>query len=1347
MEGGYTVKLENPRKKANFLSVLIFGWMTSLVSKAVTKGLDIIDLYKVLDEDRSKTLGDRLQEKWEKELARSTKKNVKPSLLRAISNTFLPEYMWWGVLFFLQYAVIKSLQPVVLSYTIDLFTDPGNANKTKEMYISITVLIILTTMVVFLMHHTFFGTSRIGMKVRIAVSTLIYRKIMKLNHKSLGETTAGHVVNLLSNDVSRFDLVLIFLHALWVMPFQIIIMSYVLWNQVQISALAGIVSMAVFSIPVQGYLGKLTGVLRYRIAGKTDKRVKLMNEVISGIQVIKMYAWEKSFEKMVKSARATEIVDLTSTSYLRGLFSSCMVFIERLCLFLTVICYTLLGNIISAAKVFSVAQSLNTLQFSMAILYPQAISTGAEALMSIKRLEEFLVMEEKETIIPFEELKAPGVVLSNVCASWTGISRTLSDISLQIPPGTLCAVIGQVGSGKSSLLQLLLGELPIESGKVSIGGQMSYSSQKPWLFQSTVRNNILFGEPYVRAWYNKVVKVCALEKDFDQFPQRDQTIVGERGVSLSGGQRARINLARTIYREADIYLLDDPLSAVDTHVGRHLFDECIHKQLKGKTRILVTHQLQYLKKANLIVVFNEGRIEAQGTFAELSKSDLDFTKLLVSADQSKANPEDSDKELSGSLTPRLRQGSVYSKPSSTFSDGIDILESSPVVDEETISDPNAKPLKNYVAAPGNVCLNICLGLNLLLAQAACTGSDYWSAFWTEQEELRYSNYSSLVVESIKPLETIEVYSMDNRSVPEYQYTYTREIDLSNPDQRSISSTYNDMFDTIDVGDASYTLIKTNASMIIYGVLIILAVILTLSRSILYYKMCMLASKNLHSKMFNALLKAPMRFFDTNPSGRVLNRFSKDMGAIDELLPRVLLDAIQIGLVAFGILINIAVANNYLVIPMVIVGVLFWKIRTWYALTARAVKRLEGTTKSPVFSHLSATLNGITTIRAFKAEEALRDEFDEHQDVHTSSWYLTISSTYSFGLWIDMICLVFLICVSFSFVILHTFSTVSGSLVGLAISQCLILCGMLQHGIRQTAEVVNQLTSVERVLQYTTIEVEGPFETPIEKVQALASWPEAGRLCFKNVFMKYVADDPPVLKNLNFEVKPGEKVGIVGRTGAGKSSLISALFRLSPLDGKILIDGVDSKEIGLTELRKKISIIPQEPVLFSATMRYNLDPFEEFEDQQLWNALEQVELKEAVSSLDFIVTEGGNNFSLGQRQLICLARAILRDNKIMVLDEATANVDQRTDAFIQETIRNNFKHCTVLTIAHRLNTIMDSDKVLVMHFGSMVEFDHPHKLLQLPDGHFHQMVLETGPVMSLQLKDIAQDVYNSTHEGI
>ncbi|XP_072393714.1 ATP-binding cassette sub-family C member 4-like isoform X5 [Diabrotica undecimpunctata] len=1182
MDIGFKLKHENPKKQAGLVKKLFFGWLIKLVQQGTKKQLEISDLYETLDKDNSKKLGDCLEGHWKAEILKSQIKKTSPSLLKAIIKAFYFEFLIYGLVWFILNVVLRCSQPIILFRFIALFSGENREKNQEEMYTYGGLLILVSVLSIFFMHHLQIGLASIGMRIRVACSSLVYRKITKLSHKSLGQTAVGQVVNLLSNDVHRFDLVLLPLHAFWAIPFQFVILSYFIWQQVQIASLAGLFSMVIVSLPVQGYLGQLMGNFRANIAKKTDNRVKLMSEIISGIQVIKMYAWEKPFEKVIEIARKKEIRCVTHTSYLRGIFASCMVFMERMSLCFTLICYVLLGNNITAEKVFSLAQAFNILQLSMAIWYPLAVSHGAEALISIKRLKTFLMLEEKE-VNHIKELSTPGVVMSNVSSSWSDSGETLQDISLKIPPGFLCVVIGPLGAGKSSLLQ--------------------------------------------------------------------------------------------------------------------------------------------------------GKIETVGTFEQLSRSKLDFAKIIVDS----VEPGDKQEEIieSSDLTntvSKSRKASVASTKSD-LSDSLEYFQEDNLNNEEIEHDQQNAAWKEYFRATRRTGLLIVVFGMLVLAQTICSATDLWVAFWTNQEEIRHSSSIALETDlttSDKPiLYEANPFNISSNVTTNYVYKVEEPYYVIS----------DGIFDYVHIKNNVYHLLKTSYAMSFYGFLIVGVVILTLFRSMMFVKVCMIASVNIHSKMFSTLLRAPIRFFDTNASGRILNRFSKDMGSIDEILPRVLLESVQIFLVLIGILVNVSISSPYAIIAMLFLGIFFLKLRSWYLSIAISLKHIEGKVKSPVFSHVNSSLNGMSTIRASKTEDILIKEFDEHQNVHTSAWYLTLVCISAFGLWMDIICIVFLTCVILSFIFLQGFFEVNGSLVGLAISQSMTLTGMLQYGMKQTAEVINQLTAVERVLQYTHINTEGPFESPIE-TRPVEPWPKFGRVDYKHVYLKYSEDNPPVLRNLQFTILPGQKVGIVGRTGAGKSSLVAALFRLVNFQGTILIDGIDTKRMGLTYLRKKISIIPQEPVLFSATLRNNLDPFEEFTDEQIWKALDQVELKELSHSLDLMICEGGSNFSLGQRQLICLARAVLRNNNILVLDEATANVDHRTDSLIQTTIRNKFKDYTVITIAHRLNTIMDYDKVIVMSYGRMVEFGHPHQLLQVPDGHFHRMVLETGPVMSLQLKDVAMLAYSN-----
>ena len=480
---------------------------------------------------------------------------------------------------------------------------------------------------------------------------------------------------------------------------------------------------------------------------------------------------------------------------------------------------------------------------------------------------------------------------------------------------------------------------------------------------------------------------------------------------------------------------------------------------------------------------------------------------------------------------------------------------------------------------------------------------------------------------------------------------------------------------------------------IFTAITILTVVITLSRSFMFFTLAMKASRSLHDAMFNGITRARMYFFNMNPSGRILNRFSKDMGQIDEILPSVMIDVVQIFLSLFGIVIVVAIVNPLYLIPTFIIGVIFYFMRNFYLKTSRSVKRIEATTRSPIYSHLGASLNGLSTIRAFNAERILISEFDNHQDLHSSAFYIFMATSRAFGFWLDVFCVIYIAIVTLTFFVMDD----TGGNVGLAITQALGMTGMVQWGMRQSAEMENTMTAVERVVEYNTVDPEPALESEPQN-KPPKEWPQKGQIILEKLFLRYSPDETvePVLKNLNVKIMPNEKVGIVGRTGAGKSSLIQALFRLSYTNGLIEIDERDTEQMGLHDLRSKLSIIPQEPVLFSGTLRYNLDPFDEYPDEKLWRALQEVKLSEVVkelpAGLQSKISEGGSNFSVGQRQLVCLARAILRENKILVMDEATANVDPQTDRLIQITIRDKFSECTVLTIAHRLNTVMDSDKV-------------------------------------------------------
>ncbi|XP_065203724.1 probable multidrug resistance-associated protein lethal(2)03659 isoform X2 [Planococcus citri] len=1334
----------HPRAKAGIFSIATFSWTLDLFFKGRKRDLVVGDLYETLKDHSSSALGSTLEKYWNNELDNAVKGKRDPSLLRALVRMFGARMMMYGMVLAVVEIFLRLSIPRIIKGFLAYFEKDSVATKDQSyIYGGILIIVLATSLVIF--HPYQISMFQLGMNIRVSCCALIYRKALKLSKTALGETTVGQVVNLLSNDVNRFDIAVIFLHYLWLGPLETIIVTYFLWQEIDWASCIGVAALLLF-IPLQGYLGKKTSALRLKTAIRTDERVRLMNEIISGIQVIKMYTWEKPFAALVAKARKKEVNEIKGTSHIRGVLLSFIIFHTRIALFFSIFSYVVVGNTITAQKVFVITSYFNILRQTMTVFFPQGIGQIAEALISIKRLQTFLMYEENEiyskhsfTRNGMKSSKENGeaksatatkvgddkevemkpmtndihsktteeklaVHLKNATAKWSENSaeNSLNDLNIKVAKRSLLAVIGPVGAGKSSILQAILRELPLKSGDIKISGTISYASQEPWLFAGSVRQNILFGLPMDKERYRQVVQVCSLKTDFEQFPYGDKTIVGERGVSLSGGQRARVNLARAVYKKADIYLFDDPLSAVDTRVGKHLFEECIANYLSDKTRILVTHQLQYLGNVDHIVLLEQGSVTAEGSFQQLQETGLDFTKLLSTPKESedgKSTAEETPEEIVKPL--HTRQISVQSVASS-MEDGLaSDREPKPVEETVTQGSVGMYVYRAYFAAGGHWCFVFSMFFLCFFAQVLASGSDAWITYWVNLEDGHYP--------------------------------------CKDP-ERAKNMTTCDKTPLFDV--------SREWCIYIFAAITFSMIIVTLIRSFTFVKMCMNISMNLHNAMFNGITRASMYFFNTNPSGRILNRFSKDMGSIDEMLPSALIDCVQIGFTLLGIIVVVAFVNPYLLIPTFIIAFIFYKLRQFYLATSRSVKRLEGITRSPVFSHLNASLQGLTTIRAFGAQTILEKEFDNHQDLHSSAWYLFLATSRAFGFWLDMFCVLYIALVTFSFLLILT--STSGGNVGLAITQAIGLTGMFQWGMRQSAELENQMTSVERVLEYGNVTPEANLESPPDK-KPPASWPGKGEVVFEKMYLKYEPNGHFVLRNLNFTIKPEEKVGIVGRTGAGKSSLIAALFRLAENQGQIRVDGIDINTVGLHEVRSKISIIPQEPVLFSGTMRKNLDPFDEYPDHVLWNALEKVELKEAINDLtgglNAKMSEGGSNFSVGQRQLVCLARAIVRNNKILVLDEATANVDPQTDALIQMTIREKFKNCTVLTIAHRLNTVMDSDKVLVMDAGTCVEFDHPHLLLQNREGFLSKMVENTGRGTSELLHDIARRSYKNLADSI
>ncbi|ALC45339.1 CG11897 [Drosophila busckii] len=1196
-----TPRPKNPYTNANVVSRLIFWWTRQLFKRGLQGPFTEEELYqhrKTLDSERLTT---QLSALWEAEQQRSN-----PSLLRILYQAFGCMFLVPSFVHSILQACCRCATPLLLGGLVSYFSKKAETTISKPAAFAYAAGLVACLLLATLIFHIYvFYVNQVGGKARLGLSGLIYRKCLQLSKSSTNDGLQARAINILSNDLGRFEHVSSFVPYLWTGPIEALLAVWLMYQQIGIAAIIG--------------------------------------------------------------------------------------------------------------KVYIVSSYFTLLTESMLVFWPMAITFSSETLVSVQRCKEFLMAEQGNPTVenklnPVEQQQHPllnntkltiryreynpaaskkCIMLKQVSAAWLeGVDLPCSPVirscSALMEEHTLTAVIGTVGAGKSSLLQLLLGELAITEGEAVVHGKISYAAQEPWIFEGSIRDNIVFVEDYNEQRYQMVIKVCALAKDLQLLPAADRTIVGERGVSLSGGQKARVNLARAVYRQADIYLLDDPLSAVDTQVGKHIFEKCIREFLGNKICILVTHQLQYLTAAEHLLLMSGGQIVAEGSYQQLNSSkQFEF------------------------LNQAQQQHATSGSPAASRSSSVESLEQQSVEPEEAVLEAKQEQqltgaVKRNVYATYFKSLQSTFLLGLLLALFICarimlTGVDYFLSRWVIWEE------QIAFVSNIN-----EAYTTSSNT------TATLEADFGHRQKLML-----------------YYVVILAATSIIYAM-----------RSFGFVAMCLRISLHLHDRFLKGIMSTSMFFFNTNSSGRILNRCAKDIRSLDSELPKILYDSVDFIVNLSGVLIIVIIVNPWLVFPAgLLIGALIG-MRALYVSTSRSMKRLEAISRSPVYSLTNQTFQGLVTVRAMQAQNALEHKFHGYQNANTSAWFLLISSGRAFALWTSILCVSYMAAVIFSFLLLpNDFS--SGD-VGMAILHAITLTGMCQWGIRQTAELENQMISVERVVEYTDLPAEFTLDSS-KQLKLQSAWPDQGRINFINFNLRYAPQYPLVLRNLNFSIQPREKFGIVGRTGAGKSSIIQAIFRLACNEGLILIDGVDIANIALHDLRSRISIIPQDPVLFSGTLRYNLDPMAECSDEEMWNALDDVELRAFVTTLtdglDCRMYDGGGNFSVGQRQLVCLARAILRNNRILILDEATANVDPETDMLIQKTIRRKFDNCTVLTIAHRLHTVMDSNRVLLMEAGEALELGHPYELLQKSDSHLRHLVDNSDAATAQALHQAAEDSYN------
>nr|XP_009685033.1 PREDICTED: multidrug resistance-associated protein 7 [Struthio camelus australis] len=1118
---------------------------------------------------------------------------------------------------------------------------------------------------------------KVMLMVRAAVISAVYRKALRVSGTSLGRFTVGEIVNFMSTDTDRLVNFCLSFHEVWSLPFQFAITLYLLYQQVGVAFLGGL-ALALLLVPINKVIANRIMKNNKEMLKHKDTRVKLMTEFLCGIRVIKFYAWEQHFGARINACRAKELQKLRAIKYLDAVcvyLWAALPVVVSIVIFIT---YVLLGHQLTATKVFTALALIGMLILPLNS-FPWVLNGTLEAKVSLDRIQRFLELTDQD-LEAYYALDSPSgpasaMLMQGAAFSWAAVKEEstrqpsstgplqLHIENLAVTKGMLLGVVGKVGSGKSSLLAAITGELIKQGGLVyvcDLEQGFGLATQEPWIQFASVRENILFGREYDARLYEKVVEACALSEDLNILPAGDQTEVGENGVTLSGGQKARIALARAVYQGKELYLLDDPLAAVDADVANHLMQKCILGVLKHKTRILCTHRTEFLEKADALLLMDNGRIVRTGTPAEILPLVEAFPKFkdMDKRRKDKASGEQDQEEAIGTEAEELTQDDHLLCQEEEKKEGAVAFQ----------------VYKAYWLAVGS-CLALSILFSLLLMQASRNISDWWLSHWISSMSQTAKN--SVIVSSA-PLPSPELL---------------------------LFSVVGLMFPAEALGTATVT---SNGSLdvtfylTVYGSIAGANSLFTILRAFLFAYGTIRAATVIHSRLLQRVIKATVTFFDL-----ILNIFLANMYGL------------------LGMLVMITYGLPWVGLVLLPLAALYFSVQRYYRRTSRELKRLYSLTLSPIYTHFSETLSGLSSIRAMRATHRFEVENQLRLEQNQRCLFASNTAMQWLDIRLQMIGVAVVTAVAGIAIIQHQKQLANPGLVGLALSYALSVTNLLSGLISSFTLTETMMVSVERTEEYTT---DIPTEPQDKLIQVAADWPSQGYVEFQEVVLTYRAGLPNALDGVSFTVYPGEKVGIVGRTGSGKSTLFLALFRMLELKaGRILLDGVDSRLVGLKDLRSRLAIIPQDPFLFSGSIRENLDPQGQRTDTELYQVLEQCHLRDVVTQiggLDSELGERGKSLSVGQRQLVCLARALLTQAKVLCIDEATASVDQKTDQVLQQTIRQRFADKTVLTIAHRLNTILDSDRVLVMQAGRVAELDSP-ACLSKKDGSLFQRLLHSG----------------------
>lgn len=1350
----------------NLVSTLTFNWLQPTLDQVYeTDNIEVSEVPNTIIELKSEVVIEKFSKGWKKEMERAKwwrdrrvrrAKNpteedyeLRPSIFFVLVGAYY-KVIFQGIFFELMDMACLTIAPFLLQKFILYFTEISASNGTTSSPPLIKGFayafgIYMTSVVRYFSFNQYFITFFLcSFSINSSLTSLVYEKAMKLSPEARKEKSSGDIVNHVSVDVKDVSTSIENSSDAITIPLRLFLCLGALYKLLGNAMWAGLATALVL-VPISSIVSTSIYSLYNTQMEYKDERTRLTSEILNAIKSVKLYSWEKPMLKKLDEVRnKKELINARKM----GLYNAAATFLWG-CIpfFISCAVYSMYAVVNKNALVPSVifpALSLFDLLAQPILMLPNIFSSIAEAKVALKRLGKFFVLDEMELGIverTNKQLKPGDVSVKITDASFVWTTKkhfetttdepeetryALKDINFTARKGQLTCIVGRVGAGKTTLLKSIIGEIPIvKDGKqsVSVNGSVAYCAQSPWILNSSIRENILFGKRYDKQFYNQTIEACQLLSDFEVLPNGDATLVGEKGISLSGGQKARVSLARAIYSRADVFLLDDVLSAVDAHVGKKITNSVLAPGgiLASKTLILATNSVKILRIAQQTVFLKDQQIIERGTFDELMASKGEVSKLMT--EFAKEDEESGDTE-----------------------EDLKLVKSSSSSDED-------KP-KAYVPEPLLIQEVEDLGhlqlarveTHLTVGQASIVSYDHVYEFDDDDEHKKQEEDKENKTKGrVKLSVFLEFFKACNWIyVVVWCLIYWCVIGcnilgnylLKFWSEKNLASGYN-------VHPAFY--------LVVYASTGVASGFLTFFGAyIIWTYSAVSSSKYFHDNMANSVLRAPMSFFDTTPIGRILNRFSDDISTLDQQVLWILMMFFETSLETLTRLVIVIYNLPFMIVIISLLVIFYNYFRNRFIPASRELKRLKSALRSPVFSHLQESVNGVETLRAYgESDRFIHSNRRKVDNVTKVDW-----ATQCANRWLSMRLqsIAAIVVLSSTLLILLSVKFNRGlnpALVGFLMTNVFTSTSALNAIIRLWAETETKSVTIERLIEYANLKSEAP--TVIEGHRPAKDWPATGAINFTNYTTRYREGLDPVLKNISLDIKPSEKIGIVGRTGAGKSSLTLALFRIiEATGGNIDIDDLDTSSIGLFDLRSQLNIIPQDAAAFEGTVRENLDPFGHHSDEELWQVLELAHLKEHVEQmktepkkeedrkkkkddepakpqvgLNARVLEGGSNLSSGQKQLLCLARALLKQSKVLVLDEATAAVDVQTDKIIQETIRTSFKDKTILTIAHRLDTIMDSDRVLVLERGQVKEFDSPETLLKDTEGVFYSLCKEGG----------------------